>query len=349
MLRISRVFISAALGVGLMLLAFQSTGPIVAQDKAKEKPKAKPRIAINDPEKLKDDKDFAIQGEYEGNIVLNRGEVKIGVQVIAKGEGTFMVKQLMGGLPGAGWDGKTETNYTAKLNEDGTATIAGPNISGTIAAGKLTLKDGMKIDTSLSKVARTSPTIGAKPPQGAIVLFEKPGDEANWNGGKIIELSDGKFLNTGIKTKQPFGNFKAHVEFRLPWMPNSSGQGRGNSGFYMQDRYELQVLDSFGLKGENNECGGIYTLHKPSVNMCLPPMTWQTYDIDFTAATFDGDKKTAPAKVTVVHNGVKIHDGAELKGPTGGGQPESAKPGPIQLQNHGDPLVFRNIWVVEVK
>jgi hypothetical protein len=267
---------------------------------------------------------------------------------VARGEGTFVLKELAGGLPGAGWDGKTEKSYTAKMSEDGTAAISGANVSGTIAAGKLTLKAGSS-DVVLTKVSRTSPTLGAKPPEGAKVLFASAGDEAKWNNGKLVELSDGKYLNNGITTKDAFANFKAHIEFRLPWMPNSTSQQRGNSGFYLQNRYELQILDSFGLKGENNECGGIYTMHKPLVNMCLPPMVWQTYDIEFTAATYDGDKKTANAKVTVLHNGVKIHDNAELKGPTGGGQPEKPTPGAIQLQNHGDPLVFRNVWIQEVK
>ena len=309
-------------------------------------PKDKPKkIVISDPKELKDDKDYAIQGEYEGT----RGDNKLGVQVVAKGAGKFAVKVLSGGLPGAGWDGKTETIAEATRGDEGTANIIGRNMSGTIGGGKLTLADGTSPEASLKRVERTSPTIGEKAPEGADILFAKPGDETNWTGGKIVELSDGKFLNKGIKTKKLYGSFKAHIEFRLPWMPNSSGQGRGNSGYYLQDRYEVQILDSFGLKGENNECGGIYELHKPSVNMCLPPMVWQTYDIDFTAAAFDGDKKTKTARVTVLHNGVKIHDDVELKRPNGGGQPESTKPGAIQLQDHGDPLVFRNVWIIDKK
>ncbi len=345
-----RPLLAGLLAAGLVLVA--GFAGSTAQDKKEEKkepPKKKERIAIAEPKDAVKDPDFAIQGEYEGTIKLNSGDKRVGAHVIAKGLGEFDVKVYMGGLPGAGSDGKTSLKATAKRDGE-TAAVTGKDLSGSIAGGKFTLKDGTKIETTLTRVERKSKTIGEKPPEGAVVLFGKEGDEKNWTGGKIKELSDGKYLDVGVKSKAKFGAFKAHVEFRLPWMPNSAGQGRGNSGVYFQDRYECQVLDSFGLNGENNECGGIYTQHKPSVNMCLPPLVWQTYDIEFTPAAFGADgKKTKNGRATVYHNGVKIHDNIEFPKECPGGQPENAMPGPFQFQNHGDPVVFRNVWVVEVK
>ena len=141
-----------------------------------------------------------------------------------------------------------------------------------------------------------------------------------------------------------------HIEFRTPFMPKARGQGRGNSGVYLQGRYECQVLDSFGLEGENNECGGIYTVAEPIVNMCFPPLAWQTYDIDFTAAKYDADgKKIENARVTIKHNGVLIHDNVELRSPPPATSPEGPGPEACIMQDHGNPVAFRNIWVVEKK
>jgi hypothetical protein len=322
--------------------------PAVAQDKPK--PKAPPKISIAEPEKLKDDPDFAVQGEYVGG--GGGGEASktaTAAQVVAQGNGKFAVKWYVGGLPGEGWDGKPPTVLKGeRKGETVVLTAAKGDRSmpvGTIEGGKFVVPP----TAQLKKIERTSPTAGMAPPEGATVLFAGPGTESNWAGGKLVELSDGKFLNNGIKSKQSFGTFKLHVEFRLPWMPDSTGQGRANSGVYLQDRYEVQVLDSFGLDGKNNECGGIYTQYAPKVNMCLPPMRWQTYDMTFTPAKFDGDKKVTPARLSVLHNGVAIHDNIELKGPTGGGQAEKDTAGPLQFQNHGNPVVFRNVWVVEAK
>lgn len=334
-------------GFALALLATAALSGSNAQDR-KQPTKKKERIAIAEPKVAARDPDFLIQGEYEGDIKLNSGDKKVGAQVIAKGLGEFDVKVYMGGLPGAGWDGKTVMKATAK-RDGNDAVVAGLNATGTIGGGKLTYKNGLKIDTTLTKVERKSETLGKKPPEGAVVLFGSEGDEKNWAGGKLVTLSDGKYLDVGVKSKQKFGAFKAHIEFRLPWMPNSTGQGRGNSGVYFQDRYECQVLDSFGLNGENNECGGIYTQHKPSVNMCFPPLAWQTYDIEFTPARFEGDKKVKNGHATVYHNGVKIHDNIEFPKECPGGQKETAMPGPFQFQNHGDPVVYRNVWVVPVE
>ncbi len=163
---------------------------------------------------------------------------------------------------------------------------------------------------------------------------------------------DGKDL----RSKKTFTNYTAHCEFFLPYVPEARGQARGNSGFYQVDLYEVQILDSFGLNGENNECGAPYSKIKPKFNMCYPPLTWQTYDVDFTNAVKGEDgKKAKNARITVKHNGVVIVDDKEIPGPTGGGRidqkpdPEGT-PGPFQLQWHGQPpMKFRNIWVVEKK
>jgi hypothetical protein len=323
-----------------------------AQDK-KDPPKKAAKIVIAEPKDLEKDADFAIQGEYEDEIP-GLGE-KVGIQVVAKGEGKFAVKAFKGGLPGNGADPKDVLTGTAETKDGkvvATMKKGTDTSTATIGDGKFVVSAGGDTLT-FKKVERKSKTLGEKPPAGAMVLFDVPGDKDNWKNGKVMELSDGKFLTvskTGnITTKESFGAFKVHIEFRLAWMPNSTGQGRSNSGVYLQDRYELQVLDSFGLNGENNECGGFYTQHKPSVNMCYPPMTWQTYDIDFTPAQFENGKKTKNARATVLHNGVKIHDDVEFPKDGPGGKPEAATPGPFQFQDHGDPVVYRNVWVVRVK
>lgn len=195
------------------------------------------------------------------------------------------------------------------------------------------------------------------PPPGAVVLFDGKNTNA-WvkkDGKSEVKwtLRDG--VIEGVKghgdiiTKEKFGGkFKLHVEFRVPYEPAGAGQGRGNSGVYVQGRYEVQVLDSYGLQSKNNDCGAIYEVAAPKVNACKAPTVWQAYDIEFTAPKCENGKKTEPARMTVYHNGVKIHDGVPIPVDNTragmGGDP--CTPGPILLQDHGHPVQFRNIWLL---
>lgn len=283
--------------------------------------------------------DFLIQGEYEGKI---GGDMLAGAQVIALGEGKFDAVLFAKGLPGSGAD-KTRVPLTGET-KDGAVAFTGLGFAGTLKGGAFTgTLDNVQMQ--LKRVERRSPTTGARPPAGAIILFD--GTSADeWVNGKIQE---GNLLGVGTRTKRSFKNYILHVEFRTPFMPLDRGQARGNSGLYMNDQYEFQILDSFGLTGENNECGGYYSFAKPALNMCLPPLTWQTYDVDFTMAQFDAEgKKAKPAIATVRLNGVVVHDKYEIpKFNGGGGLSDESKPGPIYVQDHGNPVHFRNIWIVE--
>lgn len=278
--------------------------------------------------------DFATQGEYLGRDAAH----PVGVQVIALGEGKFEAVVYPGGLPGEGGDFAARRKVAvgnaapAKTEE---AVVLG-------AAGDVSLHHkGAKL--ALEKVERKSSTLGKPAPAGAVVLFDGSNVDA-WEPGK---LEDGKLMGVGTRTKEKFGDFTLHLEFRTPFMPQARGQARGNSGLYLGDQYETQVLDSFGLDGADNECGGIYQNARPLVNMCYPPLSWQTYDVEFTVAKFDAaGKVTAPARVTVHHNGVLIHDNIELRPTPGGGQNDQ-KPGSLYLQDHGNPVRFQNIWVVK--
>jgi hypothetical protein len=217
-------------------------------------------------------------------------------------------------------------------------------------------------DVKLKKPEDKEDVKSTTPPEGAKVLFDGKSLD-NWIKGRTKDpekaawkLVDGGIAQVNgsgdIKTKDTFGgHFKLHVEFRVPYMPKATGQGRGNSGVYVQGRYEVQVLDSYGLDSKNNDCGGIYGVAAPLVNACKAPTVWQSYDIEYWAPKCDGGKKTEPARMTVFHNGVKIHDNVKIPvdNTTAGLGGNVCEPGPIMLQDHGNPVQYRNIWIVTMK
>jgi hypothetical protein len=222
---------------------------------------------------------------------------------------------------------------------------------GQIQAGTLTAKSGYGQSFELKKIESKSPNAGLKPPANAVVLLTyeegKAPDLGNWTNAAWVALPDGSMQVTPKKganrTRQHFGDIKQlHIEFRLPLEPDKRGQGRANSGVYLADNYEVQVLDSFGLVHTSGDCGGLYNIARARVNASLPPETWQTYDITFRAPRMDADGKvTELPRITVLHNGVKIHDSVEIP------LARHRAKGPLQLQDHGHEIRFRNVWVVE--
>lgn len=208
--------------------------------------------------------------------------------------------------------------------------------------------------------AIVTPGQGTLPPSDAIVLFDGT-DLAAWEsaGGGTARwhVSDGAMTVApgagDIRTRQAFGSVQLHLEFRTPAVVSGEGQGRGNSGVFFHERYEVQVLDSYENRTySNGQLGSVYKQYAPLVNPARPPGEWQTYDILFDAPVFDADGDLLkPAYLTVILNGVLIHNHVEVRGDTPyRGLPvyEAHGPGSIKLQDHGNPTSFRNIWVREL-
>lgn len=338
------------LGILLFLLSTYS----IAQDKG----------IWTDPTLVQELTDYQIQGDYRA--------ASYGAQVIALGDNYYSAIVYKGGLPGDGWDEKNKTILDGKQEGDSVefksskapkkyyapkAEQFSPvkkfppkgqqQASGSIVKNvfEITLK-GEKFE--LKKINRTSPTMGAKAPEGAVVLFDGSNIDA-FTKGRIDAKT--KTLHTDARdlyTKEKFNNYTLHIEFMTPYMPSYRGAKRGNSGIYHVWDYELQILDSYGLDGIHSECGGIYKTQAPRINMCFPPLTWQTYDVEFTNSVFKNGKKIKSAFITVKHNGVLIHDNTEIPVKTGGSRktPEG-QPGPFRLQGHGNKIQYRNIWLIK--
>ncbi|MBL8852133.1 MAG: DUF1080 domain-containing protein, partial [Planctomycetaceae bacterium] len=199
---------------------------------------------------------------------------------------------------------------------------------------------------------KVTPGVDNGPPSDALVLFGGA-DLSQWEGGDKWLIQDGVAVahETGIQTKQGFGDCQLHLEFAAPEVVEGDGQGRGNSGIYFQSRYEVQVLDSW----ENptyfdGQCGAIYKQHPPLVNASKQPGEWQTYDIVFIAPRFNPDGSLlSRGTVTVLHNGIVVQNHWEITGATMYTEPPiyhaHGLREPIQIQFHGNPVKFRNIWI----
>jgi len=287
-----------------------------------------------------------VQGLYEGTLKDSTCEAR----VVALGKDVYKiyVRQIPADGKGikAELDGKADGDAVAFRNKGGdvewTAAYAPGLVKGTAGGAPFEFR----------RVQRKPPSLGKAPPAGAIVLLDgknfdqvtKSKSEEDWKPADdgSIQVPKG-----GMNSRQQFdGSYDLHVEFLCPLMPAARGQGRGNSGCYQANGDEVQVLDSFGMDTyKGGGCGGLYNYKDPDVFdvfslASLPPLEWQTYDIEYRVEKKDG-KPTGKPKITVVHNGIKIHDQAELR--------NDAKKGGLHFQDHGNPVRFRNIWILPVE
>jgi hypothetical protein len=214
------------------------------------------------------------------------------------------------------------------------------------------------IATLLILSTLSAPAIEISAPPCKMVLLGESGDLSAWRMEKTDEPAKWLFADGALQvlpksgsiiTRKTFQNFQLHLEFKVP-DNGKKGQANGNSGVYIQQRYEVQILQSHGLEPLNNGCGAVYKIKAPDTNASRPAGEWQTYDITFHAPKWDaGGKKVSNARITLVHNGATIHDNADIPNKTGAGEAESPELGPIKLQDHGNPVQFRNIWIVPLE
>lgn len=300
----------------------------------------RPQIGEDDP----------FVGEYKGTFTPAKGPGAAAQAKVVPRAGLGYLVVLLTGEPGQRIElmGQYDGEQIAFAGEAGRVewqgSIKAKRLAATSAAGRF----------GLEFTVRRSPTEGQKPPADAVVLLpftpgHKPSLDA-WTNATWEPLPDGRVrVGKGTtRTKREFGDCRIHLEFRTPYERDRLGQARGNSGVYVQTRFEVQVLDSFGLVSTYQDCGAIYKVSPPLVNACLPQLAWQTYDITFQAARMSPDNKTLQrARITVLHNGIKIQDAVELPEWKHGKAKDGIQQGSLLLQDHHNPVQYRNIWLVE--
>jgi len=193
---------------------------------------------------------------------------------------------------------------------------------------------------------------GAQPPSDAVVLFNGK-DLSNWKNGENWQVKDGAFYSGKgpIVSEEEFGDCQLHIEWATPFEVKGNGQGRGNSGVFLMGLYEIQVLDGYDNPTyADGITGAIYGQFPPLVNATRPPGEWQAYDIIFEAPVYEGETLKSPAYLTVILNGILLHNRKEAMGPTGHKNLSSygkvhGPTGPLKLQDHGDLVRYRNIWI----
>ncbi|MEM6473843.1 MAG: family 16 glycoside hydrolase, partial [Planctomycetota bacterium] len=295
------------------------------QTPAEPKPKKAAPIKVGDAfiAPPKNDPNFQLMGEFVGELVDPSSEGKkqfMGLQLRPLAGDRFQAIVYGGGLPGDEEFGGKKFKLIGMRSDETLVLSGGPWAVFVSPEGCTLINAKGEMLGQLKRIKRISPTLGAKPPEGATVLFDGSDVEQFVNG----QISERGLLQQGALISPMFQDFDLHLEFRLPYMPDADGQKRGNSGLYLQSRYECQILDSFGTDRVFDGLGALYRLKKPDLNMAFPPLVWQTYDVRFTAPRWAASgKKIRNAHITSWVNGVKVQDDVSLPTKTGNGQQES--------------------------
>lgn len=278
--------------------------------------------------------DFPFQGEFVGESVASGGaRTPLAAQVSAWGSGSFRAVLYTGGLPGVPGHLASSRVQIMGTRSGEKVTLSGSSYALSITRTAITGTGPNQAAVNLPRIGRTSPTIGLKAPVGATVLFDGSRNLSAWRTGAKVD--DRGLLGVPATTVASYGNYSLHLEFQLPFEPANRGQARGNSGIIMNTGgfSEIQVLDSFGDVPYMDGCAALFSTASPLFHAGLPPLAWQTYDINFTAPATTGD-----ARVTVRHNGVVVQDQTILK--------NRRSTTTLELQDHQHPVFYRNIWIV---